>query len=144
MIYLLSLNFYILFSHIFSFPLFLFTFFSFCFLICCSYVVFEFVWKWWLEPKYRFGFAYIYINKISRKMGMAEVQIWISLNVYWGIRKKTDGLESKYRFGFAYIFVADGINSVGDYNSPPGGCRRRVCLFVCVPTFFQVSRWDNF
>ena len=84
---------------------FFFTFFPFCFLICCSYVVFEFVWKWWLEPKYRFGFAYIYINKISRKMGMAEVQIWISLNVYWGIRKKTDGLESKYRFGFAYIFL---------------------------------------
>ena len=23
------------------------------------------------------------------------------------------------------IFVADGINSVGDYNSSPGGCRRR-------------------
>ena len=34
------------------------------------------------------------------------------------------------------LFVADGINSVGDYNSPPGGCRRRrVC--VCVPTFFS-------
>ena len=33
------------------------------------------------------------------------------------------------------IFVADGINSVGDYNSPPGGCRhrrRRVC-----PHFFS-------
>ena len=40
------------------------------------------------------------------------------------------------------IFVADGINSVGDYNSPLGGCR--LCLFVFVPTFFQVSRLDNF
>ena len=30
------------------------------------------------------------------------------------------------------IFVADGINSVGDYNSPPGGCRLCVCLCVCV------------
>ena len=30
------------------------------------------------------------------------------------------------------IFVADGINSVGDYNSPPGGCRLCVC-----PHFFS-------
>ena len=51
-------------------------------------------------------------------MGLAKVKIW--------------------------IFVADGINSVGDYNSSPGGCRLCVCLFVCVPTFFQVSRLDNF
>ena len=42
------------------------------------------------------------------------------------------------------IFVANGINSVGDYNSSPGGCRRRrrlsVCLTVCVsvcPHFFS-------
>ena len=36
------------------------------------------------------------------------------------------------------IFVADGINSVGDYNSPPGGCRVFVCLCLCVsPPFFQ-------
>ena len=44
--------------------------------------------------------------------------------------------------GPSRVFVADGINSVGDYNSSPGGCRRRVC--VRVPTFFHVSRWDNF
>ena len=54
------------------------------------------------EPKYRFGFAYIYMKEISRKiMGLAEVQIWISLNVYKGIRKKNDGLDPKYRFVFA-------------------------------------------
>ena len=35
-----------------------------------------------------------------------------------------------------FIFVADGINSVGDYNSPPGGCRLSVCLCVC-PHFFS-------
>ena len=36
------------------------------------------------------------------------------------------------------FFVADGINSVGDYNSPPGGCRLYVCvcLYVC-PHFFS-------
>ena len=46
---------------------------------------------------------------------------------------------------FLFFFVADGINSVGDYNSPPGGCRRRRRrVSVCVPTFFQVSRLDNF
>ena len=34
------------------------------------------------EPKYRFGFAYIYMGEIRRKiMGLAEVQIWILLNV---------------------------------------------------------------
>ena len=55
-----------------------------------------------LEPKYRFGFAYIYMKEIRRKiMGLAEVQIWISLNVYRGIRKKNDGLDPKYRFVFA-------------------------------------------
>ena len=44
----------------------------------------------------------LYINEISRKiMGLAEVQIWISLNVYEGIRKKNDGLDPKYRFVFA-------------------------------------------
>ena len=59
-----------------------------------------------LEPKYRFGFVYIYMKEIRRKiMGLAEVQIWISLNLYRGIRKKNDGLEPKYRFGFAYIFI---------------------------------------
>ena len=35
-------------------------------------------------------------------MWLAEVQIWISLNVYRGIKKKNDGLEPKYRFGFTY------------------------------------------
>ena len=56
-----------------------------------------------LELKYRFGFAYILCMKeICRKiMGLAEVQICISLNVYRGIRKKNDGLELKYRFVFA-------------------------------------------
>ena len=42
-----------------------------------------------------------------------------------------------------YIFVADGINSVGDYNSPPGGCRRRrrrVSVFVS-PLFFTFHDW---
>ena len=54
------------------------------------------------EPKYRFGFVYIYMKEIRRKiMGLAEVQIWISLNVYRGIRKKNDGLDPKYRFVFA-------------------------------------------
>ena len=55
-----------------------------------------------LELKYRFGFAYIYMKEIRRKiMGLAEVQIWILLNVYREIRKKNDGLEPKYRFVFA-------------------------------------------
>ena len=55
-----------------------------------------------LEPKYRFGFVYIYDEEIWRKiMWLAEVQIWISLNVYRGIRKKNDGLDPKYRFVFA-------------------------------------------
>ena len=36
-----------------------------------------------------------------------------------------------------HFFVADGINSVGDYNSPPGGCRLSVCVCLCVsPLFF--------
>ena len=42
------------------------------------------------------------------------------------------------------VFVADGINSVGDYNSPPGGCRLyvSVCLYVCVsPLFFTFHDW---
>ena len=44
----------------------------------------------------------IYMGEIRRKiMGLAEVQIWISLNVYRGIRKKNDGSEPKYRFVFA-------------------------------------------
>jgi hypothetical protein len=55
------------------------------------------------EPKYRFGFAYIYMKEIRRKiMGLAEVQIWVSLKVYKGIRKKNDGLDPKYRFVFAW------------------------------------------
>ena len=55
-----------------------------------------------LELKYRFGFAYIYMKEICRKiMGLAEVQIWILLNVYREIRKKNDGSEPKYRFVFA-------------------------------------------
>ena len=42
------------------------------------------------------------MKEISRKiMGLAEVQIWISLNVYKGIKKKNDGLDLKYRFVFA-------------------------------------------
>ena len=54
------------------------------------------------QPKYRFGFAYIYMKEIRRKiMGLAEVQIWVSLKVYKGIRKKNDGLDPKYRFVFA-------------------------------------------
>ena len=32
------------------------------------------------------------------------------------------------------IFVADKINSVGDYNSSPGGCRLSVCM---CPHFFS-------
>ena len=40
-------------------------------------------------------------------MGLAEVQIWISLNVYRGIRKKNDGLELKYRFGFPFIYMKE-------------------------------------
>ena len=51
------------------------------------------------EPKYRFGFAHIYMKEIRRKiMGLAEVQIWISLNVYKGIRKNKVGLDPKYKF----------------------------------------------
>ena len=54
-----------------------------------------------LKPKYRFVFVYIYVKEIRRKiMGLAEVQIWISMNVYREIGKKNDGLELKYRFGF--------------------------------------------
>ena len=62
-----------------------------------------------LEPKYRFGFSYISIKEMSRKiMGLAEVQIWISMNVYRlgfpiiknRIRQKNYGLEPKHRFGF--------------------------------------------
>ena len=42
------------------------------------------------------------MKEIRRKiMGLAEVQIWISLNVYRGIKKKNDGLDPKYRFVFA-------------------------------------------
>ena len=37
-----------------------------------------------------------------------------------------------------FVFVADGINSVGDYNSSPGGCR----LYVYVsPLFFTFHDW---
>merc|ERR1712121_434139 len=55
-----------------------------------------------LEPNYRFGFSYISIKEMSRKiMGLAEVQIWISLNVYKGIKKKNHALDLKYRFVFA-------------------------------------------
>ena len=42
------------------------------------------------------------------------------------------------------FFVADGINSVCDYNSSPGGCHLCVSVCLSVPTFFHVSRWDNF
>ena len=42
------------------------------------------------------------------------------------------------RIELSNIFVADGINSVGDYNSFPGGCRLSVCLCVSVcPHFFS-------
>ena len=42
---------------------------------------------------------------MSRKiMGLAEVQIWISMNVYRGIGKKNDGSEPKYRFGFLLMY----------------------------------------
>ena len=45
-----------------------------------------------------FGFAYIYINEISRKiMRFAEEQIWISLNVT-GVRKKGVGVREKGDF----------------------------------------------
>jgi len=48
------------------------------------------------------------MKEMSRKiMGLAEVQIWISMNVYRGIRKKNDGSEPKYRFGFAYIYMGE-------------------------------------
>ena len=48
------------------------------------------------------------MREIHRKiMGVAEVQIWILLNVYRGIRKKNDGSEPKYRFGFAYIYMGE-------------------------------------
>ena len=40
------------------------------------------------------------------------------------------------------FFVPDGINSVGDYNSPPGGCRLSVCVCVSVsPLFFTFHDW---
>ena len=46
------------------------------------------------------------------------------------------GRKFKFSMGGTF-FVADGINSVGDYNSSPGGCRLCVCLSVCVsPLFF--------
>ena len=58
-----------------------------------------------LQPKYRFGFLYISMKEMSRKiMGLAEVQIWISMNVYREIGKKNDGLELKYRFGFLLMY----------------------------------------
>merc|ERR1712055_1260951 len=66
-----------------------------------------------LEPKYRFGFLHISIKEMRRKiMGLAEVQIWISLNVYRGIRKKNDGFQPKYRFGFSII--KNGIRQKND------------------------------
>ena len=45
------------------------------------------------------------MKEMSRKiMGLAEVQIWISMNVYREIGKKNDGLELKYRFGFLSMY----------------------------------------
>ena len=45
---------------------------------------------------------------MSRKiLGLAQVQIWILLNVYRGIEKKNDGLQPKYRFGFDYIYMKE-------------------------------------
>ena len=46
-------------------------------------------------------------------MGLAEVQIWISMNVYKGIGKKNDGSEPKYRFGFAYIYINEISRKMG-------------------------------
>ena len=43
--------------------------------------------------------------EIGRKfIGLAEVQIWISLNLYIEGRKN-DELEPKYRFGFAFLNI---------------------------------------
>ena len=60
--------------------------------------------------------------------------------------KESDANEIEEKDIKPDVFVADGINSVGDYNSSPGGCRLSECVSVCVcvPTFFHVSRWDNF
>ena len=45
-----------------------------------------------LEPKYRFGFSYISMKEMSKKiMGLAEVQIWISMNIHREIGKKMMG-----------------------------------------------------
>ena len=64
-----------------------------------------------------------------------------------GVYRDTGG-ESGHRLKI--IFVADGINSVGDYNSPPGGCRLSVCVCLCVsvcvsvcvsPLFFTFHDW---
>ena len=42
-----------------------------------------------------------------------------------------------FKFLFSKLFfVADGINSVGDYNSSPGGCCLSVSVCVC-PHFFS-------
>ena len=61
-----------------------------------------------LQPKYRFGFLYISMKEMSRKiMGLAEVQIWISMNIYREIGKKNDGLELKYRFGFCWMYIEE-------------------------------------
>ena len=38
----------------------------------------------------------------------------------------------KITLNLLHFFVADGINSVGDYNSSPGGCRLSVCVSVCL------------
>ena len=53
-------------------------------------------------------------------------------------KKKGKKSEPQRVLSNVLIFVADGINSVGDYNSSPGGCRLSVCLCVCVcPHFFS-------
>ena len=41
-------------------------------------------------------------------------------------------LELSSTLSSSLFFVADGINSVGDYNSSQGGCRLSVCLCVCL------------
>merc|ERR1711947_42595 len=65
----------------------------------------------------RFGFLYISIKEMSKKIiGLAEVQIWISMNVYKGIGKKNHGFQPKYRFGFPII--KNGIRQKNDGLEP--------------------------
>jgi len=47
---------------------------------------------------------YILRNWEEKRWGRAEVQIWILLNVYRGIRKKNDGSEPKYIIGLLLMY----------------------------------------